>query len=243
MDEVMEATAVRSTDAASELAGEKGYQRLAEQISSLIANGEFRVGERLPSERNLADRFQVSRTSVREAVIALEVQDVVEVRGGSGIYVCRLPEPTQPAYVLKGPGPFELLRARRLLEGEVAAQAAEFRKDADIDFIYSALGDMREHCDDKVANEAADRLFHLRIAEATGNAVLAQMVMALWDQLRGPIWSRLEQHFHTPVLRQASLDDHQRVLSALVSRDPAAARAAMHAHMDRVISEFVKGWA
>lgn len=227
----------------AEPGAERSYQRLAEQITALIAGGEFQVGERLPSERALADRFQVSRTSVREAVIALEVQDLVEVRVGSGIYVCRPPESIKPVFVPEGPGPFELLRARRLIEGEIAAQAADLRKDTDIDRIYSALADMRDHCDDKRANEAADRLFHLRIAEATGNAVMAHIVGALWDQLRGPIWARLEEHFHTPTLRQASLQDHQRVFAALAARDPVAARTAMHAHIDRVISEFVKGWA
>ena len=237
------APATIAGDAALELGNEKTYQRLAEQILFLIASGEFPVGKRLPSERNLADRFQVSRTSVREAVIALEVQDMVEVRGGSGIYVCRAADSVKPVYVPDGPGPFELLRARRLVEGEIAAQAAELRKDLDVDRIYSALAAMRDNCDDKRANEDADRMFHVRIAEATGNAVLASMVSALWDQLRGPIWSRLEEHFHTPHLREASLHDHQKVFSALVARDAAGARDAMHAHIDRVVGEFVKGWA
>lgn len=241
--ELAQAAQEGAADVSADTGGERSYQRLAEQIMGLISAGEFRVGERLPSERNLADRFQVSRTSVREAVIALEVQDMVEVRGGSGIYVCRPPDSIRPVYVPDGPGPFELLRARRLIEGEIAAQAADLRKDTDIDRIYSALAAMRDHCDDKCANEDADRLFHLRIAEATGNAVLVHMVSALRQQLRGPIWSRLEEHFHTPVLRQASLQDHQQVFSALVSSDAAGARAAMHAHIDRVVGEFVKGWA
>ena len=224
-------------------AGERTYQRLAEQIIGLIIQGEFVPGARLPSERNLAERFQVSRTAVREAVIALEVQDLVEVRLGSGIYVRDQPASVKPVYVPAGPGPFELLRARRLLEGELAAQAAELRKDADIDSLYAALAAMRDHQDDKRANEAADLQFHQRIAAATGNAVLVQMVNALWDQLRGPIWMRLEEHFHTPELRKASLQDHQKIFSAIAGRDAAGARSAMHAHIDRVMAEFVKGWA
>ena len=224
-------------------AGERGYQRLAEQIQSLISTGEFAAGDRLPSERALAERFTVSRTAVREAVIALEVQDLLEVRIGSGIYVREVPVPSKPVYVSAGPGPFELLRARRLLEGEIAGQAAALRKDSDIDRLYAALADMRDHCDDKRANEAADFKFHLSIAEATGNGVLAQMVTALWVQLRGPIWTRLETHFHTPVLREACLADHQKIFRAIASRDTAAAKVAMHEHIDRVVDEFVKGWA
>lgn len=223
--------------------GERSYQRLAEQIMQLILSGEFAPGARLPSERNLADRFLVSRTAVREAVIALEVQEVVEVRLGSGIYVRERPATTQAIYVPSGPGPFELLRARRLIEGEIAAQAAEMRRDADIDRIYAALADMRDNCNDKPANELADLQFHIRIAEATGNAVLAHVVQALWEQLRGPIWAQLEQHFHTPQLRQASLEDHQKIFASIASQNAVSARAAMHEHIDRVVGEFVKGWA
>lgn len=223
--------------------GERSYQRLAEQILALVTSGEFKAGDRLPSERALAERFMVSRTAVREAVIALEVQDLLEVRLGSGIYVREAQAAATPVYVAAGPGPFELLRARRLLEGEIAAQAAELRKDSDIDRLYAALAEMRDHRDDKRVNEAADLQFHQRIAEATGNGVLVQMVTALWTQLRGPIWSRLEAHFHTPALREASLSDHQKVLRAIATRDSAAARAAMHEHIDRVVDEFVKGWA
>jgi DNA-binding FadR family transcriptional regulator len=224
---------------------DRSYQRLAAQLLALIAQGEFKVGERLPSERALAERFDVSRTSVREATIALELQGVVEVRGGSGIYIAKAP--TVPAAMpgfmpATEPGPFELLRARCLIESEIASVAAETRKDADLDRIFSALADMREHIDNKEANEAADQLFHLRIAESTGNSVLLQMVTAMWAQARGPVWTKIEHHFHTPDLRLASHADHQRIFKALLARDPVAARAAMRAHLERVISEFAQAW-
>jgi DNA-binding FadR family transcriptional regulator len=231
---------------ATELDSDRSYQKLAASIATLITEGEFKVGDRLPSERALADRFNVSRTLVREAIIVLEIQGNVEVRGGSGIYVCApVPGAVAPAsaYTLSpGPGPFELLRARCLIEGEIAAVAAESRKDSDLDLIYAALAEMREKMHDKEANEAADRLFHLRIAEATGNSVLLQMVTAVWDHTKAPIWSQLEAHFHTPALRRASQDDHQRVFTALLERDADAARKAMRAHIERVISEFAQAW-
>jgi GntR family uxuAB operon transcriptional repressor len=231
---------------AAEADSDRTYQKLAGSIAGLITEGEFKVGDRLPSERALAERFGVSRTLVREAIIVLEIQGAVEVRGGSGIYVCA-PAPgavaAASAYALSpGPGPFELLRARCLIESEIASVAAENRKDSDIDRIYAALAAMREHMQDKAANEAADRLFHVRIAESTGNSVLLQMVAALWDHTKAPIWSKMEAHFHTPELRRASQDDHQRVFNALLERDPAAARAAMRAHIERVIAEFAQAW-
>ena len=235
---------VVSTDS-PEPFGDRSYQKLAVRIGALIADGEFEVGARLPSERALAERFDVSRTLVREAIIVLEIQGAVEVRGGSGIYVCVSPVApnrsttfTPPA----GPGPFELLRARCLIESEIASVAAETRKDADLDRIFAALAAMREHMHDKAANEAADRLFHLRIAESTGNGVLLQMVTGLWDHTKAPIWSQMESHFHTPALRQASQDDHQRVFTALLERNAEAARAAMRAHIERVIGEFAQAW-
>jgi len=226
------------------IGSDRSYQRLAAQILLLISQGEFNLGERLPSERALAERFDVSRTSVREAMIALELQGVVEVRGGSGIYVAQTRSTTAARVYMPetGPGPFELLRARCLIESEIASVAAETRKDSDLDRIFTALTDMQEHMHDKEANEEADQRFHLRIAESTGNSVLLQMVTAMWAQARGPIWTKIEQHFHTPDLRMASHADHQRIFKALLARDAIAARAAMRVHLERVISEFAQAW-
>lgn len=233
-----------STDSTPKAVSDRSYQRLAAQLLALIAQGEFKLGERLPSERALAERFDVSRTSVREATIALELQGVVEVRGGSGIYVTQATSSVAALAFMPetGPGPFELLGARCLIESEIASVAAETRKDADLDRIFSALADMHEHIDNKEANEAADRLFHLRIAESTGNSVLLQMVTAMWAQARGPVWTKIEHHFHTPELRLASHADHQRIFKALLARDPVAAKAAMRGHLERVISEFTQAW-
>ncbi|CUI53506.1 FadR/GntR family transcriptional regulator [Achromobacter kerstersii] len=225
-------------------APDRAYVRLAAQIQALVTRGEFAVGGRLPAERALAERFDVSRTALREAIIALELQGVVEVRGGSGIYVCE-PKPgvaRLPAAQEAGAGPFELLRARSLIESEIAALAATTRTDADLDRIFEALTTMRDQVTDKSANEAADRRFHLYIAQSTGNSVLLATVTSMWDQARGPIWDKIEQHFHTQALRQASQEDHQRIFSALVAGDAHAARQAMRAHLERVIGEFAQGW-
>ena len=224
---------------------DRTYQRLAAQIHALVVQGEFQAGDRLPSERALAERFVVSRTSVREAIIALELQGVVEVRGGSGIYVTAsaAQAPRPPAFMpATGPGPFELLRARALIESEIAYEAAKSRQDADLDRIFAALSDMRDHMDDKVANEAADRQFHLHIAASTGNTVLLQMVTAMWDHAKTPVWAKIDEHFHTGAMRLASQEDHERIFNALLGRDPDGARAAMRAHLERVIAEFTQAW-
>jgi DNA-binding FadR family transcriptional regulator len=223
---------------------DRSYVGLARQIYDLIATGDVRPRGRLPSERTLAERFGVSRTQVREAIIALEVQGVVEVRVGSGIYVAQASEPRSGTFELpRGPGPIETLRARVVIESGIAALAATERKDSDLDRLFSALRTMREHMDDKATNEAADREFHLALARATGNDVLRFVVSAMWDNSRAdPLWTKIEEHFHTPALRAASQEDHQRIFSAIMARDAAAARAAMQAHLARVIGEFSRAW-
>ncbi|HEY1611842.1 MAG TPA: FadR/GntR family transcriptional regulator [Paraburkholderia sp.] len=225
-------------------AADRSYVGLAKQIYDLIAAGDVGPRARLPSERTLAERFGVSRTQVREAIIALEVQGVVEVRVGSGIYVAGAPEARSVAFELpRGPGPIETLRARSVIESSIAALAATERKDSDLDRIFAALRVMREKMDDKAANEAADREFHVAIAVATGNEMLRLVVTAMWDNSRAdPLWKKIEEHFHTPALRAASQDDHQRIFSAIMARDATEASAGMHAHLSRVIGEFTQAW-
>ncbi|CAN7694679.1 FadR/GntR family transcriptional regulator [Caballeronia sp. LjRoot29] len=225
-------------------AADRTYVGLAKQIYELITAGDVGPRARLPSERTLAERFGVSRTLVREAIIALEMQGVVEVRVGSGIYVAEAPEARSVTFeLLRGPGPIETLRARGVIESGIAALAATERKDSDLDLLFAALRAMRENMDDKAANEAADREFHLAIARATGNEMLWLVVSAMWDNSRAdPLWKKIEEHFHTPALRSASQEDHQRIFSAIVARDSAAARSAMQSHLARVIGEFTKAW-
>lgn len=214
------------------------YRMVAARLETLIKQSQLNPGDRLPSERDLAEQLGVSRTSVREAIIVLELSRVVEVRSGSGIYVS---QGVADDLAEAGPGPFEVLSARRMIESEVAATAARMANDKSIDAIMSALNDMERYYDDREKNEAADRAFHLSIARATGNGALIGVVEHLWEQ-RGRLWSRMEHHFHTDELRAATLVDHRRILEAIVARDPAAARRAMRGHLERVTRQFARGW-
>src|SRR6187455_917489 len=150
------------------------YRQIADQIRALIRAGEYGVGARLPPERDLAKQLGVSRPSVREALIALEVEGLVEVRIGSGIYV----QPGGVETAAHGPheaeaGPFELLRARYVIEAECAALAAKSAKKVQVQAIADAL-DVMQHEMDTGEHQplSGDRLFHMRIAEATGNGAL-----------------------------------------------------------------------
>ena len=219
------------------------YQQIAAQLSALIASGEFAVGQRLPSERELAVQLGVSRPSLREALIALELEGLVEVRVGAGIWVTASSGrgPTTPAQQ-EGEGPFELLRARWLIEGEIAATAAREATASDLASIRAALTEM-ERLEKKHEDFSAfDREFHIRIAASTHNGVLEAVVEDLWDRGRGAMWRLMEQHFQTPALQAASVADHRAIHQALVAHDPREARNAMRAHLKRVDSEFAQGW-
>jgi DNA-binding FadR family transcriptional regulator len=209
------------------------YRQIGDHLRSLIQAGEFKVGSRLPAERALSLQLGVSRPSLREALIALEVEGYIEVRMGSGIYVCEPATSTELARNLdREEGPLELIRARRLVEGEVAATAARVGRKPQFDAIEDAIERMQADADAGINPLAADRLFHLKVAETTGNSVLVGLVRRLFDARLGPLFAKLDRHFETPEVWIEAIAEHREVLKALRSRDPARARAAMRRHMD-----------
>lgn len=215
------------------------YRVVAERILDLIREDHIQAGERLPSERDLATKLSVSRASLREALIALELGGVIEVRGGSGVYVSEKPNVSEEMTEV-GPGPFEVLSARRLIESEIAAIAARVATDSAIDAILKAVVEMERHHANTASNEQDDRNFHLAIARATGNSAMVGVIDYLWDQ-RGHLWHKLKEHFQTEELRQQTLTDHRNILEAIAAHDPAEARRAMRAHLERVTRTFSRG--
>ena len=215
------------------------YRLVADRVVELIDAERIGPGQRRPAERELSSRLAVSRASLREAMIALELGGVVEVRGGSGVYVSSTRH-SAPAPGEAGPGPFEVLAARRLLEGETCAIAARMATDQAIDAILQAVMQMETQHDNVATNEDNDREFHMAIARATGNSALVGAVDYLWRQ-RGELWHKLKEHFQTQELRTDTLSDHRRILQAIIARDPVAARSAMRSHLERVTRTFSRG--
>ena len=220
------------------------YRQIADQIRTLIRSKEFPAGARLPPERDLARQLGVSRPSVREALIALEVEGLVEVRIGSGIYVLGPRSDGEPGLAVQSAlGPFELLRARWIVESECAAWAARFAKRPHIGAIEDALQQMQSVKDkEKRQPLAGDRLFHLRVAEATGNGALVAVVKMLWEERMGPLFMQLEHHYDNPRLWTSAIAEHRLVLDAIIRHDAAGARAAMQRHLDRAYKRFSKSW-
>lgn len=213
------------------------YQDLARKLIAELAAGKFAVGSRLPAERELAQQYDVSRPTVREAIIALEVQGLVEVRIGSGAYVLRLPgQGDIPGFNITA---FELTEARLLFEGEAAALAASEitpEEIAEIEALVEEIG--RENCNPK-GTEKADRAFHLAIARATRNQAVVETIERLWNlRATSPEAALLHEKARTANVKPV-LEEHSAVLRALKARDPAAARAAMRAHLAAVIDSLL----
>jgi len=230
------------------VAPQRLYRQIAEQVRLLMVSGEFALGSRLPAERDLAVQLGVSRPSVREALIALEVEGMIEVRTGSGIYVQRIDPPSKSAVTQADAntpadwGPLEVMSARLLVEAEVAALAATHAQKADVKAIKAGLQQMKlEAARDQVPREG-DEAFHEAIAQACGNSVLLDTVQRYWQARNGPLFERLGDYFEHPQSWQAAIAEHQQVLLAIEAHDASAARKAMQKHLRQAHKRYSASW-
>lgn len=216
-----------------EMTEKRLYRTIVRKISELIDSGAYPAGSRLPPERELATLFEVSRPTIREAVIALEATGKVTVKTGSGVYVLASPQ----GIALDGKAsPFELIESRILVEGEAAALAATLITPEQLVQLADALEEMAsENASDDLGADHADRRFHAIIAEATNNRIMLQVIENLWhaqenvDHIRG---------VHEAVCQadpKARIDEHRAIYNALERGDAASARAAMRQHFGRTV--------
>ena len=218
------------------------YRQIAEQVRALIARGEFPIGARLPPERDLAGQLGVSRPSVREALIALEVEGLVEVRMGSGIYVTAL-EPAAPSRgVGAALGPFDIIRARQLIEAELAAVAARQRSAACVKRLRAAVRHMEDDIAQGLMPMRGDRDFHVALAEASDNAALVRVVAELFDERNNPLFEQLGRHFENARSWRHAVAEHRAVLRCVIAGDVAGARAAMRTHLGNSHDRFAAAW-
>lgn len=216
------------------------YQQVAEKLIDLIERDKYSVGMRLPAERELATMHKVSRPTIREAVIALELDGIVEVRTGSGVYVLEKSR-DKNIFSDKDIGPFELTEARALFEGEAASLAATLITDDELKVLAGILNDMQAENDEESAmHEVADKNFHMAIAVATRNSAIVTVIEKLWDvREHSMLARRMYQSVRNKGVRP-SIEEHKVIYEALKNRDAQAARAAMRAHLLRVIDHILE---
>jgi GntR family hexuronate regulon transcriptional repressor len=215
------------------------YQQVAASIERAIAQGQYQPGQRLASERDLAEEMGVSRPTVRRAVIALEMRGLLESRQGSGIYVRRRTVAvTAPPRELDI-GAFDQAEARRLFEGEVAALAATLITDEELAYLESLVVEMNSEKVTKEQSELADRQFHATIARATRNSAIVRVIENTWDlRYKSPLCMQMLDHARE-VRRRPLRDEHQEIIESLRTRNPKAARAAMQAHLGGLIENLL----
>ena len=204
------------------------FWHIVEQLEAAMDRGVYTPGNRLPPERELAETFNVSRPTVREAIIALEVRGRVEVKTGSGVYVLK----SNNAEKVKSINAFEVTQARALVEGEVAAVAATTITEDELAELKQTLTDMELGQD----VERADKLFHKIIAQSTRNAAMILSVENLW-KLRAAT-PEVINDYNSVCSKDSSktIEEHTAIYNALESGDAAAARHAMHNHFNRLIN-------
>jgi GntR family transcriptional regulator, hexuronate regulon transcriptional repressor len=210
-------------------ANDRLYMDVARKLVAELVAGTWPVGSRLPAERELAAKYEVSRPTAREAVIALEVKGFVEVRTGSGIYVLRHPGDEDVAgHVMTA---FELTESRLLIEGETAALAATQITDDQLAEIEALIDEIARENQNPKGSERADRQFHLTVAQAARNSGLLGAVTTLWDLRESSAEAALLHAKARTANIKPVVEEHTAILDALKARDPEAARAAMRAHL------------
>ncbi|MCZ4258335.1 FCD domain-containing protein [Sulfitobacter sp. G21635-S1] len=220
---------------------EKLSQAVIRQIEKLILRGILRPGERLPPERELAERLNVSRPSLRDAIGALQAAGLLSAKAGAGVYVADvLGSAFAPALVelfaRHDEAVFDYLSFRRDMEGLAAERAATHGSDTDLAVVQAVYDKMEAAHGKRNGDEEAqlDAQFHMAIIEASHNVVMLHMMRSMYELLRGGVFYNRQVMFKQRTTRAALLDQHRAINDALQGRDAAQARAAVEAHLDYV---------
>ena len=226
---------------------EKLSHGIVRQIELLILRGILRPGERLPSERELSERMDVSRPSLREALADLQERGLLTTRPNAGVYVAEvMGSAFAPALVdlfsRHDEAVFDYIGFRRDLEALAAERAARLGSDTDLQVINAIFLRMEAaHTKRDPTDEAAlDAQFHLAIIEASHNVVMLHMMRSMFDLLREGVFYNRQMMFKVRTTREALLDQHRAINTAIQSRDPAASRAAVEAHLDYVEAALIE---
>ncbi len=221
---------------------EKLSLAVVRQIELLILRGVLRPGDRLPAERDLAEKLGVSRPSLREALGQLRQASLLETRAGSGVYVADvLGSAFSPALVQlfasHDEAVFDALTFRRDMEGLAAERAARFGSDADLQVIDTIFARMERASNGRAKPGEGARLdaeFHMAIVEAGHNVVMLHMMRSMYDLLREGVFYNRQVMFLQKFTRADLLDQHRAINEALMARDPGLARKAVEAHLDYI---------
>lgn len=221
------------------LKSERLYQKISNLLIERIRSGQFSSGQALPSERDLAKQMGVSRSSVREALIVLEISGWVEIRTGNGVFVNEA-LPSDAPVAREDAGVVELLKAREIIEGEIACLAAQNASDDQRAELDRIMLDMERETADNIEFHGLDKRFHMLIGEMTGNSVLRDMAEYLWNKRYSPLFMHFETYYAGRDIAEDMARDHQKIVEAISARDARAAKKAMQSHLRHVYQSLFK---
>ncbi len=220
---------------------EKLSHSVVRQIEQLILRGILRPGERLPAERELAERLGVSRPSLREALADLQEKGLLTSRAGAGVYVADVlgsafSDALVKLFASHDEALFDYISFRRDIEGLAAERAARMASDTDLKVVDALFQKMVAAAEKRGASDDArlDAEFHLSILEASHNVIMLHMMRSMFQLLREGVFYNRQVMFKQRTTRSALLEQHRKINDALQARDPAAARKAVEEHLDYV---------
>ncbi len=213
------------------------YKQISNMLIAAIKEGQFKIGEALPSERDLAQRLNVSRSSVREALIALEIAGWIDIRTGNGVFVLRSDEP-ESLGMTDDTSVEDLLETREVLESEIARIAAERRTPEQLKELAAELQEMKRIAKNNDEFRQHDRRFHMLLGEMTGNMVLLELIEAIWNKRHRPMHRHFESHFGKTTPYGRLVGDHLAIYEAIAKADAEGAKKAMMHHLQYVRAEF-----
>jgi len=214
------------------------YQEIIEQIQSMIERGELKPGDRLPSERELAETCRVSRPAVREALSALEITKVIEIRPGEGTFIKNTRKvclQKSLSFLRNQTSPFEVLQARKVVESGIAKAAACGAKEKDLALMEKLVEKMKEVTGEHEKFLELDYKLHVAIAEATHNPILREIGKYLANTMKQELWYILcEKNLKIPGRAERYVAEHQSIYQAIKEKEPDKASRLMIEHIEGV---------
>jgi GntR family transcriptional repressor for pyruvate dehydrogenase complex len=234
-------TSINNTSSVPQQNTTRLYLQIANNLAQLIKDEKLLVGTRLPAERELSSKFDVSRQTIREALIALEISGLVEIKAGSGVYVIKSDKIKSSLIKEDAPGPLEIMEARNVLESQATELAANRISNEELLQLRSFLEQidtlLRQNRYDEA--ESFDRKFHLLIAQSSRNSAISTMIEWLWE-LRDS--SEVSRVFAKKIRNHgvnSNSKAHYNILENLSRRDGKGASLAMKMHLDEVANAYI----
>ncbi len=217
----------------------KVYEEIVDQIKQLIIDGKLQPGDKLLSERELSEKLNVSRASVREAFSALEMMGVITIRPGEGSFVRQVSfqgmlEPLSFFMQLETNDIMYLLEVRKIIESETAALAAVRATPQDLGAIHRALNEMLEEVAAGGLGDVGDTAFHFAVARAANNPVINQLMSTIADLMKGTYRATRQKLFLVQDMTRVIHNQHLEIYNAIANNDPYLARMKMKEHLVRV---------